>query len=435
MADPARHPTLALSSTLAGQSLGSLCLSAAAVVAPVVAPAIGHAPESVGLFVGAAYLVAMLSGLQSGRGVAWFGAVGLTQVALVSAGIAMAAVPMSATPPFGHALFLLGIAALIGIGYGFLNPTAAMILDRHTPPAHRALFFSIKQAGVPIGVALAGATMPIGLALWGWQVTCWVVAGVCLATACALAPARRLLEPERFVGAADPTREQPRVFKGTGLARVLGSQSLRLLVLTSFAFAFAQLCFLTFLVSYLNLGLGHSLAAAAGVLAISQVVSTGARVAWGAIADRWIPPCRLLGLLGIGSALSLVLLGALGHLSPAGTDGPSAGFGIAVITLVGVVTAVTTMSWNGVYIAALAQRCQPGELASVTGASQFVTFAGSTLGPVTFGFLVRAGLSYDLTYLLVAVLPAIGGIALLCSERQAAAAAGPASPGSQTRPR
>ena len=55
-----------------------------------------------------------------------------------------------------------------------------------------------------------------------------------------------------------------------------------------------QLCFTTFLVSYLKLELGRSLAAAALVLAVSQVLSVACRVLWGQVADRWVSPLRLL---------------------------------------------------------------------------------------------------------------------------------------------
>ena len=88
------------------------------------------------------------------------------------------------------------------------------------------------------------------------------------------------------------------------LWRVCQTPVLRRLSLASLAYALTQQTFVTFLVSLLNLQLGWTLAAAAGVLAASQAVSTAARIGFGAWADRRVPG-RLL--VGLGVAMSLQL--------------------------------------------------------------------------------------------------------------------------------
>ncbi|HEY0877160.1 MAG TPA: MFS transporter, partial [Zeimonas sp.] len=141
---PARRtrPLLALFVTLGVQMLASLVLSAPSVLAPVVAPQLGFAPERVGLFVGAAYLMAMLSGLWSGRGVASLGAVRLSQVAMFACALGA----FAATT--GSSWLLFAAALAVGCGYGLINPASTTLLERHSPTARRALFFSIKQTGV-----------------------------------------------------------------------------------------------------------------------------------------------------------------------------------------------------------------------------------------------------------------------------------------------
>jgi MFS family permease len=65
---------------------------------------------------------------------------------------------------------LLMLATLsIGIGYGLTNPTSAQVLSQHASERHRGLIFSIKQTGVPIGVALAGLLIPIFLGWFSWR--------------------------------------------------------------------------------------------------------------------------------------------------------------------------------------------------------------------------------------------------------------------------
>lgn len=417
------RPSLALSATLAVQILGSALLTGPSVLAPAVAPMLGFRPERVGLFVGIAYLSAMLSGLWSGRGVARLGAVRLCQVAMIAcaAGAFVAIV--------GGTTALLASAVVIGGAYGVLNPSSSTILDRHSPPARRGLFFSIKQTGVPIGVALAGLFFPWGLVAFGWQVSV-VVAGVaCAALGAALIPASVRLEPERGRSppadaqwSAEPLNVPPNArvramdageppaagvrTSTNGLAAlrsVWRDAELRRLSLASLTFACTQLAFVTFLVSLLNLQLGHSLAWSAGVLAGAQVVSTVARIAFGYVGDRWIEPRRLLGMLGLAMGVSFVALAL-----------PDAGTNRAWIVAAAVFCAATAMGWNGVYFAELARvAAQRADLATVAGASQFLTFAGSMSGPVLFAEIIRAGGSYSIAFLFLAVLPASAGVAML----------------------
>jgi len=84
------------------------------------------------------------------------------------------------------------------------------------------------------------------------------------------------------------------------------------------------------------------------------------------------------------------------------------------------------MGWNGVYFAELARTAaQRADVATVAGASQFFTFAGSMSGPVLFAGVIRAGGSYSLGFALFALLPAAAGVTMLRSHlRQRRAASG-----------
>ncbi len=444
------RPFLALFVTLGVQMLASLVLSTPSVLAPVVAPRLGFAPERVGLFVGLAYLMAMLSGLWSGRGVASIGAVRISQAAMFSCAL-------GAFAATGGSTALLVVAAIaIGSGYGLINPASTTLLERHSPTARRSLFFSIKQTGVPLGVALAGLLMPWGLATLGWQWSIALAALACALLGLALFPAVLPLQKVRMPLTPAPDAElsaeplnappdeaaeaelraaarrqasttvaqdvdaaqveaKPAAAGLGALWSVLRDPPLRRLSLMSLAFASTQLVFVTFLVSMLNLQLSHSLAWAAGILAAAQVVSTVARIALGYAADRWIDAAPLLGWLGVAMAASLV---ALALLQPTTPD--------AWVFAAAVFCAATGMGWNGVYFAELARTAaQRADVATVAGASQFFTFAGSMSGPVLFAGVIRAGGSYSLGFALFALLPAAAGVTMLRSHlRQRRAASG-----------
>ncbi|RPH66542.1 MAG: MFS transporter, partial [Burkholderiales bacterium] len=274
------------------------------------------------------------------------------------------------------------------------------------PLANRGLFFSIKQTGVPLGVALAGLTMPWGLHAFGWRPSVAVAGAACALLALSLWPAIARLEPQLHArrrsganAAGDGTAPQP---PGPGLKSVLRNRPVLRLSLMSFTFAFTQLCFVTFLVSYLNLALGRSLAVAAGVLAGAQVVSTIARIAWGHVGDRWIDPARLLGALGLAMGASCIGLALLGESAS-----------MSLVSLAAAACAATAMGWNGVYFSELARHASQNEMAALAGASQFFTFCGSMAGPVIFAEIVRHGGTYSGAYVAVAALPAAAGAMML----------------------
>jgi MFS family permease len=121
-------------------------------------------------------------------------------------------------------------AVLVGLGYGPITPASSHLLARTTPAHRMSLVFSIKQTGVPLGGAMAGAIVPTLQLLVGWQQALLLVGAACVL--CALVaqplraafdddrnPARRLgfgniLEPVRLVFAEPALRMLAGVFGG-----------------------------------------------------------------------------------------------------------------------------------------------------------------------------------------------------------------------------
>jgi MFS family permease len=420
--NPVTRPLLALAATLAVQMLGSMVLTIPSVIAPAVAPSLGLSADRVGLFVGIAYFAAMLSGLASGGWVARLGAVTVSQGAMAACALGAFIAIAGGTLPLALA------AVLIGTGYGMINPSSTSLLGQHAPLSNRGLFFSLKQTGVPLGVALSGVAMPWGLQTLGWQVSTALAGAAGVLLALLLWPAIARLEPRhasrpgvrhaaaptaapaqaRSAPAADgttPTRAavaEPGSASGPGLRAVLRNRPVLRLSMMSFTFGFTQLCFVTFLVSYLNLSLGRSLALAAAILAGVQVISTIARIVWGVVGDRWIDPSVLLGGLGLAMGAAGVGLALL-----------PASAGDVTIVLAATACAATAMGWNGVYFAELARLSKPEEVAAMAGASQFFTFCGSMSGPVVFAEIVRHGGSYAGAYATLALLPVAAGVMML----------------------
>ncbi len=386
---------LALIITLAIQSLAAWGMMAGPVLAPLAAKDIGVEPYLVGVYVSVAYAAAACAGLASGSFIARFGPLRLSQgcLALVGAALLLAVL--------GTPLALLVAAVVVGIGYGPITPASSQLLARTTPPARLNLVFSLKQTGVPIGNSLAGAILPsLGLVI-GWRGAALVTAVLCFAVTAAAEPLRRPLD-------VDLDRERPLFSLGQlagPLRLVLASPELRRLALTSFAYAGMQTSLTTFLVIFLNGPVGLSVVAAGVALAAAQGAGVLGRIFLGHIADRFIPPMRLLGLLGLTMSVCSVLVGSF-----------AAGWPFAAILAVCCAFGGTATAWNGVQLAQVAKHAPKGRAGEVTGGSSFVTFLGVVVVPAVFSALLGSFGSYRIGYTAVAVLTLLSGISYLAGK-------------------
>jgi predicted MFS family arabinose efflux permease len=171
-----------------------------------------------------------------------------------------------------------------------------------------ALTFSIKQTGVPVGAALAGALLPALAVSLGWHTAFLSVAGVGVAIAVVAQLARPSLDAHRIPGR---TLSIAAVF--APLHQVLRTPALRELAVSGFAYAALQVCLMSFLVIYLTESLDYSLVAAGFALTAANLGGIAGRILWGAVADLFIAPRTLLGLIGVGSGICAwltVLFGA-----------------------------------------------------------------------------------------------------------------------------
>lgn len=348
--------------TITVQAIVSLAALAAPVMSLDAAETSGIAARNVGIFVGIIYATACLSSLIGGALVSRFGAIRMSQVSLVlcTGGLIAAA---GATGPL-----LVLSAALIGLGYGPVTPASSHILARTTPAHRMGLTFSIKQTGVPLGGMIAGLALPPSIHAIGWQATALVIAGTCLVMSAVTQIIRRELDADR-----DPLHPvSPRRIAGQ-LTEMLAVPAIRDIGVCSFFFGAMQLCLTTFLVLYLTGTHGLSLAVAGFILAIAQVAGIVGRLGWGWLADVFIEPRAMLGLLGLAMGACGLLFG----LVPGQWD-------VVALALVAVAFGATAIGWNGVFLAEVARRAPPGQAGAATGASLFMTYAGVVVGPPLF---------------------------------------------------
>ena len=367
------------------------------VLAPEIARDFGVPAKLIGVFVGLLYVGSMSASLASGHFIARNGAIRVSQVCvlLCAAGIALiASLPSSAVA-------MLAIAPLIiGLGYGAVTPASSELLARTAPPRRMALTFSIKQTGVPGGAALAGAALPpLSLAI-GWR-PALLSAAVCGVLIAALAEStRRRLD---ITGAHRPFSIAAMF---APLRIVLRHRSLAELSIVGYVYAAMQMCLMSFLVVYLTEALNYPLILAGLALTTANIGGVAGRIAWGALADQWIAPRRLLGFIGVATATCAF---AAAHFSAAWP--PSALLAVAAFF------GSTAIGWNGVQLSQVTRHAPPGQAGAITGASGFITFAGVVSGPPLFALLAAVTDGYRTGFYVFGALCLLCGVALLVRAR------------------
>ncbi len=330
----------------------------------------------IGAYVSLLYLGSAAAALISGSLVPTIGALRLSQLGLGLSALGIA-LGLDATAPA-----LAAGAVVVGLGYGPITPASSHILARSTRPDRIALTFSIKQTGVPAGVALAGILVP-ALTVWlGWKAALGAVAALCLACALAVQPFRDTLDHDR-----DPAARPDAGALLSGLRLVGASRPLRSMAALSFVYSGLQNCTSGFIVAYLVEGLGYGWIAAGVALTAANLAGVGGRIAWGVVADRWLSARRTLQALGAVMTIGCALVAAFGPHWPA----PAV---YAACALLG----ASAIGWNGVFLSEVARQAPPGQAGAATGGSLFVTFVGSVVWPPAFALLQRASGSYAVCF-------------------------------------
>lgn len=297
----------------------------------------------------------------------------------------------------GSALCLFG-AALVGsfpalvlllsVGSAFgasVNSASGRAVMNWFEPEERGFALGLRQTAIPVGGALGAVGLPPVEAAWG-------VRGAFVALA--------LLG---FAGAAagwlvvrDRGREG---VEAEAVPWTLRDSRLWRLCVGSGLYLVAQVAMMSFVVLFLVDERAFGAAAAAGVLAVAQVVAIALRIGAGRWSDRLrarIVPLRRVGLAiaaTVGAAAALV-------------DAPTA---LLVPALV--VACALSMAWNGLSFTAAAELAGRARSGAAIGFQQTVLSLVGAGVPVAFAATVSAG-SWRLAFGAAAVFPLLGWWAL-----------------------
>jgi MFS family permease len=310
-------------------------------------------------------------------------------VASTMVAMGLAALGAAAFAPSSYGVLLLFLVVL-GAFYASVQPGGTRAIIRWFPPDLRGMATGVRQAAVPLGTALAAATLPVLALRFGWTVALCVqgavgIAGGVLFWILHRDGVRQLSSAAR---SATPSMRE--------LVRMLAKHSsLWPVLLAGVAMAAFQYTFSTHVILFLTNRVEIPIVAAAFFFAIAQGVGIAGRVSLAWISDFLWPGKRIRSLKWTMLACALSVVGLM--LLPA--QSPTALL-VAIFSVLGLLG----IGWYPLWLVEVAEMAPQSAVAGTISFAMTLNMIAITLMPPLFGLVVDYG-SYTAAWsTLVAVL-------------------------------
>ena len=344
-------------------------------IAPKLAESLGVNPALIGVQVSLTFGVAAIAAVTGGPVVLKWGAARTTQICVL---ICVVGTLLYAVP----SLYAVALGSVFcGIGLGLINPAAAHMLVKYTPPERRNLIFSIKQTGVPAGGVIAALMAPALAVSVGWQWAMAVIAAAGVLTLLAIQPYRETWDADRGQG----DQKQPGVWATVTL--VWCAHDLRWLSIVGSLLSAIQRCLFSFTVIYLVVEHRFGLLEAGVMLSAIQFGGFASRIFWGWTADRIGSGFAVMMLICLISVVTTVALTLFDATWPR-----------PVALIFFFVLGSAAAGWNGVFHGEAARLSPPGMAGAIAGGTSFFMFGGVLFGPSLFALAYGGIGSYALTF-------------------------------------
>ncbi len=307
---------------------------------------------------------------------------------VIASGLAGAALTLAVCAVAPGVGLLVGALVLTGMLGAAGSAASGRAVVGWFGPGERGLALGIRHMGTPLAGASAALLLPVCLLVGGLPAAFLALAAGSLLAALAAwrwlrEPPAGLTSPAVAARPGSPVRD----------ARIW------LLAAGSALFVLAHVATVSFLVIWLNEDRGWSTAAAAGVLAATQLTGAAGRIAVGRWSDLLGARVRPLRWLVLGAA-GLIGLGALTMDQGDWVTVPLIGLGCAA-----------AMSGNALTQVATAELSGPGRAGAAMGLQSTILFAIVAVSAPLFGALVDAT-SWQGGFALLALAPLASWVVL-----------------------
>ncbi len=271
---------------------------------------------------------------------------------------------------------LLVFLVLLGAAYASVQPGGTRAILRWFAPAQRGMATGIRQAGLPLGTALAALVLPALADARGWQVALVAqgVVGVLGGLLFAL-----VYREDRATSVTAPASAPP------GLRQLIGTLSrysaLWPVMLAGVAMVTFQYTFATHVLTFLSARFGLTVIVAAMVYSVSQWVGIAGRIGLAWASDRLWPNRRVRSLAWtmVASAVALVALISVPAATPTW-----------LLVCLFVVIGLFGVGWYPLYLLQVAEMAPKTAVASTISFSMTLNMVAITVMPPVFGLIVDA---------------------------------------------
>lgn len=368
-----------LGSALLIQVTISIVTQAFPALAPFAKGDLGLSRPEIGIFATILNLGTMIALLPAGWAVDVLG----ERRVLVAGGIAAGLVTAVTALAPSFAVFL-PLLIIIGLAGATPTPAGSTAIISAFHLRDRAFVMSIRQAGVPLGGALAALILPPIAIAAGWRRALFVAAGLAILGA--------------FIGYAmvrgAPRKPRGRIRRNPGSFRAVATHDATFIGLAAIFLTLGQFVLVSYIALYLFEAWHMSLAEASWFLVAANAGGVVGRLFWGTVSDRLFHgrrrgPLILVSLIG---AAGFIILGWLPVSTP-----------VLVLLVIVFALGATIIGWNGVYITLLSEIAPSDKRGRSVAYGMAIAQVGIFGGPFAFGVLVDFSGSYRVAWTAVAI--------------------------------
>jgi MFS family permease len=290
---------------------------------------------------------------------------------IIGVGGAIAFVALMLATQSGNFALLLGCLFVAGLGFSVTQPGGGKSVSAWFRGERLGLAMGIRQAGLPLGGAVAAAILPAVAAASSWRVAFAIGAVAALTGGLVFALVYRPPRKEADAASKRPTLSWPVV------ASLLQQSWMRNAMIAGLALVSAQYGILTWLMLYLRDHAHIALTRGAWFLSLAQAAGVAGRIGLAAWSDR-APAARfrLLALSMLAVAGGILLL----MFVPSQTPEPALALLAAWLGFFG-------LGWYGPWVAYLAETAPADKVGLTLGAAMAINQLGIISAPPLLGLV------------------------------------------------
>ncbi|MFT4020927.1 MAG: MFS transporter [Acinetobacter sp.] len=381
---PESYRWVVLGVAVTAQTLASVVAQGVYILVPFFQSAFHLTQAQAGLTITAMNGGQILSMVLLGIAMDRYGERGVVTITMIAMGLTAISAATWSSSYYSLMFFLI----MIGVWYASVQPGGTQAIMRWFPPHLRGVATGVRQAGLPLGTALAAIALPWLAVVYNWKIALYVQGLVGIVGGILFGIFHR-------EDAGQLTSNQKAKISITELVKLLLKQPSCLAVLfAGITMAAFQHTFATHILLFLSKQLDVPLVAAAFFFAIAQGVGMAGRITLAGVSDKLWPGQRMRSLVWLMIACSC-FIGAFLFL-PAHPP-------VWMIVILFIFLGLFGIGWYPIWLLQVAEMAPKAAIASTVSFAMTLNLIAICALPPIFGFFVDTW-GYGMAWGLIIVL-------------------------------